>query len=798
MRALFLSLLLHATAWATPLPADRPFVPSASVAGEAGPLQAWVNPALPGFDPDPRYGAVLAFDTLGRRSIGASAGMGGLSVGLANLVHAPGQERWVAHYASSAQLPGRLSFGTSVNWHLVGGSGNHLAIDAGLAWRPRSWIGFAGAVRSIGAPDPTGTIPTSGVVGAVIRPLDDALLIGLDGELYGGARPTRLARATVRARPVEGLYLRGYADTELSFGAGFEVYFGGAGGGVHASAGRHAPLGALMIGTDEPGESLAGLPPPVQVLDLRRDLPYTARDGLLSGPQPGWLDTLGRLKKARERGSARAVLLRLGGASISWARRQELRRELLALRAEGVPVIAWLDGSVGTGDVWVASAADRIIAHPAADIGLIGPTRKLTYLRGLFDRLGVRFEVVRRGDYKSAVEPLTRDSPSGPTLEQEGALLDDLHAQLVADLAEGRGESKGSVHRWLEGPWTAEEALDLKIVDALVWPDEVDDFVEAMLERTAPSRNLQRLPSPRSGWASQRQIAVIVVDGMIMPGASQPGLIGPRVTGGATIARMIRRAAEDPDVAAVVLRVDSPGGSLYASEEIWRATTQLREEGKPLVVSLGGVAASGGYFIATAADAIWAEPTTITGSIGIFLQKPDLSEGLAQLGLTFAELNRGGGARLDPTRPLTPIERARYEEIVGAGYTRFKDRVAQGRGLTDLEVEAAAGGRVWSGRDAHAGGLVDHLGGFNDAVADAKARAELSDKAQVRIVRAGSSPALDRLAPLIYDGVQTVRERGAKNELPEALKPLVHDLATWILVGSEGLWMLAPFDPEVR
>lgn len=261
MTSVLLGIFLSTSASATPLLPDRPWVPAASVAGEAGPLQTWVNPALAVFDPDPRYGLILAGDRLGGRSAGLSAGVGGLSVGLANIVTRPGEERWIAQYGSSAQLPGKVTFGTSVNWHLVGGSGNHLAIDAGLAWRPRSWLGLGGAVRSIGAPDPTGQIPTSAVLGAVLRPLDDTLIAGIDGEIRGGPSPETIARAILRFRPREGLYLRAHADSTRTVGAGFEVYFGGVGGGLMGAAGAHAPVGALVLGSDEPGESLVPLPP---------------------------------------------------------------------------------------------------------------------------------------------------------------------------------------------------------------------------------------------------------------------------------------------------------------------------------------------------------------------------------------------------------------------------------------------------------------------------------------------------------------------------------------------------------
>jgi protease IV len=796
---LLLATLLD-TSTATPLPEDRPWVPSAGVAAEAGPLLSWVNPALPGFDPDPRAGLVAAASGDGRRSIGAAAGVGGLTVGLGTIEAPERTRRWVATYGSSAELPGRISLGTSLSWHLVGGAGNHLAVDAGVGWRPRAWLGFGGVLRNIGAPDPLGSLPSAAAIGATVRPWRDAALLSVDVERRGGPQPTVRGVASARLRPREGLFVRASATTDFAVGVGVEAYFGGAGVGLHAArAPDGVRVGAIAIGTDEPGESVAPVPARTWILDLRADLPTTARGGLFGGVKPGHLDTLERLRRLRTGPPPRAVLVKLGGASASWARRHEVRDELLALRERGVPVVAWLDGAAGPGDVWLASAADHVAAHPAADIELVGPRRKLTYLRGLYDRLGVRFEVVRRGDYKSAVEPQILHEPSEFVREQELALLDQLHARLIEDLARGRGVTPDVAEGWLRGPWTADEALDLGIVDALVWPDALEEYIATRVtEGRAPRlRPLQRLPQRTSGWEASGGVAIVIVEGVILPGPSSPGLLGPKAAGSQTIARLLSGAAEDPTIRAVVLRVDSPGGSLYASDEIWRAADRVRAAGKPLVVSFGGVAASGGYFIATAADAIWAEPTTITGSIGVFLQKPDFSEVLSELGVRITTLERGGGARLDLTRPLRDDERARYDAIVGAGYERFKLRVSRGRGMSLSAVEAVASGRVWSGADARANGLVDRTGSFVDAIEDARRRAGLPGSAPTVLLAPGISPTVERLAPLLAS-LARARATRDRSSWPEPLREVATEIALHAALQREALWLLAPLDPETR
>jgi protease-4 len=789
--------LFSLTAQAEPIPRDRPWTPSAGVAAEPGPSSGWVNPALSGFDPDPRLAAALAASRDGGRSAALSGGVGGLLVGVGMIRDADGTERGFARYGSGAELPGRVSLGTAVTWHLVGGSGNHLAFDLGAAWRPTPTLGVAGAVHNVGAPDPRGELPTRAIAGVAWRPSGRSALFGLDVERTGGDDGRTRAVAAMRLRPVDGIFLRATADTDRSVFFAVEAYLGGVGGLAGAAVGRsHGPVGTVVVGTDEPDESLLGPPRPTWVVDLRTDLPTTARAPLLGPARPGHLDTLARLRALRQGPPPRAILVKLGGARPSWALRHEIRDELAALRARGIPVVAWLDGAPGPGDVWLASVAEVVLAHPAADIGLVGPRRRLTYFAGLFDRLGVRFEVIRRGDYKSAVEPQTRESPSPETLEQELALLDGLHDRLVADLAADRRVDAARAAAWLDGPWTAAEAAALGIVDDLVWPDALPSWIEAKVLGGRPlrARPLESVPRGDDGWAAPGRVAIIPIEGVILPGDSSPGLLGPRAAGSRTIVGLLQRAIDDPTIRAVVLRVDSPGGSLYASEEIARAADAVREAGKPVVASFGGVAASGGYFVATGADAIWAEPTTITGSIGIFLQKPDFSPVLGELGIRFTTLARGGGAVLDTTRPLSEAERARFDAIVGAGYDRFKLRVGDARGLTPEAVEQVARGRVWSGEDAARRGLVDGQGSFLDAADDARRRAGLPPDAPVVVLSPGASSTLARLVPLLSSVRLT---RGARRSR-DPLAPLLDEIALQTALAREGLWLLAPFDPETR
>jgi protease-4 len=350
------------------------------------------------------------------------------------------------------------------------------------------------------------------------------------------------------------------------------------------------------------------------------------------------------------------------------------------------------------------------------------------YLKDGLARLGIAFDAVATGPYKTAADPLTRSDMSSGEREALESLLDDRYARQVKAIAAARKLAEPRVRELLDqGLFTAEEAKQVGLVDAVLWPDELEEAVKRATG-VRPSKSVAGA-SPRGAqrWGPRPRIAVVRIHGAIAPGRSRRVLGLGAIAGSATVVRYLRQAAEDSSVKAVVLRVDSPGGDMVASDAIWRGVALARRAGKPVVVSMGDVAASGGYYVSAGADAIVAEPSTLTGSIGVLVLKPDLSGLLGKLEIRSRSLQRGERARIASlVKPWTPEERRLVERQVRAAYDLFLARVAQGRRLSRDEVDRIARGRVWTGAQALERKLVDRLGSFGDALELAREKAGLA------------------------------------------------------------------------
>jgi protease-4 len=748
-------LLLPCNALAQAVVADRPVVPSAGMAAEGGPASMWVNPANMAYDPDPRY-ALLVGNDLGQdpTSIAATAGARGMQVGVHNVAIPDGSSDWSFDYATSLKLPERFAVGLRMGWHVLQDEPNYVAYDVGGSWRPLSWVGFSAVARNISSPDPR-ALAQSGV-GAAFRPFGNFATFGLDYEhtFLDDGPGVDVGRLTARLRPARGLYLRGGVDTQGTFGGGLEVYFGQWGGGAHAAVNGEDTGVVAMIGTDEPGEAIVRSGNRVPVLVLDRAPAYEPRVSFLGGSEgPSWIQVVELLRRAEEDPTIDGLIVSLGSSGMSWAQRQEIRNRITSLELAGKPVVAYLHGGADTGDYYVATAASSIVMHPSQDLFLVGLEFEMTYLRGALDLVGVEPQFVRRAEYKSAVEQYMNTEPSAPSLEQMDALLTDIDTVLRTAIVDGRKRPAEEVAQWIDGgPWTAEEALAKGLVDALAYPDEVESYVTGRLGRDHISlvSLTEDMPQKHSGWREPSQIMLVYVEGPIVPGQSTPGgMFGARATGSDTVVAALERARDDDQVKAVVIRVDSPGGSSFASDEIHRAVEQVQAEGKPVVVSFGGVAASGGYYVATGADAIWAEPTTITGSIGVYSGKFAMGGLFDRVGVSTTTLSRGRNAGvMSSMQPWDDVQRARMQDLVDHTYADFKSKVAEGRNLSPEQVEQLARGRVWSGAKAAEIGLVDGIGGLHDAIKDARTRAGIPDRAEIGFVSADESGFLmESLAP---------------------------------------------------
>ncbi|MEZ4385859.1 MAG: S49 family peptidase, partial [Nannocystaceae bacterium] len=401
---------------------------------------------------------------------------------------------------------------------------------------------------------------------------------------------------------------------------------------------------------------------------------------------------------------------------------EELREALVRLRARGGEVLVYLEGA-SLGSYYVASAADRIVAHPQRRLGIVGVHAEVYYFGELLQKLGARGEFLRIAEYKARPETYERRSASAPVIAQRELFYTDLYSTVVATIAGGRGVRQEVVRGWVDAaPLGPDEARARGLVDALAYADELDDAIEDWLERPVKLRAPSERPAHAHALGRGPEIAVIHVDGILRGGQSfKVPLVGQRIAGAQTLTKAIAAVRKDAHVRAVVVRIDSIGGSVAAAAAIAREL-ELTAAKKPVIVSFGNVAASGGYYVATAGSVIFTDALTSTGSIGVFRPKVDLSGFLAKLGVGVDRVQRGAAAGIGAwTKPYSEAERAAALAGIEASYQIFVDRVAAARGLDPAAVDAVARGRIWRGVRALDRGLADRDGGLYDALVHARA-----------------------------------------------------------------------------
>ena len=449
--------------------------------------------------------------------------------------------------------------------------------------------------------------------------------------------------------------------------------------------------------------------------------------------------TLRALHDAADDPRVRGLIAKVGGA-LPFPVMQELRLGVRAFAASGKPALAWAESfGEGAGDTAayvLATAFDEVWLQPGGSLGLLGVGIQTTFLRGALDRLGVEPELEQRHEYKNAADRLLRTAFTDAHRESLDRLAASVYDDAVALIAQGRRMDPDRVRDLVDaGPHLAAGALSAGLVDRLGYRDEV---YAAMRRRTGERAQLlfadRWRPRRRPGVPARRRdhVALVEVRGAIGTGRSRRGPLGRQV-GSDSVTAALRAAARDEHARAVLLHVDSPGGSAVASETIWREVGQVRAAGKPVIVSMGAAAASGGYYVSCPADVIVALPATLTGSIGVFGGKMVVAELLERLGLGTGSVAHGAHALMySPRRRFDAVERERLAAGVDAIYADFVAKVAAGRGRTVAEIESIARGRVWTGADALGIGLVDELGGLRHAVRVARERAGLPGDAPLR------------------------------------------------------------------
>jgi protease-4 len=437
------------------------------------------------------------------------------------------------------------------------------------------------------------------------------------------------------------------------------------------------------------------------------------------------------LRKAKVDGRIQIVLLRLGLLQCDWAKANEMREAILDFRRSGKKVYAVVEEAPDFDrEYFVATACDRIILHPLGWLGINGIGGYVPFLKGAFDKLGIRAEFEHVEEYKTAANMFTEKGFTPAHREEMESLYSDLFAQYVATAAKARGKSEAEFRALVNrGFFQGERAKAAGLVDDCLYEDEVQALLRQDGRR--PARvgfdDYTKVKPSSVGLETGRTVALIYAVGTIMTGESLP-----QVMGGSTVARWIRTARTDGSVKAIVLRVDSPGGSSVGSDVIGREVALARKV-KPVIVSMSDVAGSGGYWIAMAATKIVAQPQTLTGSIGVLAGKFSVDGLLGKLGITSEKLAFGEKADIfSPFRPFTPAERIVLKEEILWTYEQFLAKAAEGRGLTRDEVDAVGKGRIWTGRQAKDLKLVDELGGLTMAVGLAKKEAGIDADEEVR------------------------------------------------------------------
>ncbi|HXD72327.1 MAG TPA: signal peptide peptidase SppA [Vicinamibacterales bacterium] len=445
------------------------------------------------------------------------------------------------------------------------------------------------------------------------------------------------------------------------------------------------------------------------------------------------------LRKAKVDSRISSVLLKpTGFDSPYWGKVQEIRDAIIDFRKSGKPVYAYLEYG-GDREYYLASAADKVFLLPSSPLDLRGIATYQVFLRGTLDKIGAYPDMHHIGDYKTAVNQLTEKGYTRAHKEMDESLDRDLFDQLVRGLADGRKKSEADVRALIDqGPFLPEDALKAGLIDDVAYEDQVEEKLQKGGRlRKIDGEDYARVGGGAFGLNRGPRIGVIYAAGTITSGRSGFDPLNGTALGSDTLIDAIREARRDSSLRAIVLRIDSPGGSAAASDAIWRELMVAKNEraDRPIVASMSDLAASGGYYIAMPANVIVAQPSTLTGSIGIFGGKIVTGGTYEKLGAHIESTSIGRNAELDsPVRPFNPEELKKVQEQLQAFYDGFVEKVAQSRHTTPEKVDAIAQGRVWTGRQARENGLVDSLGGLDAAIAIAKQRAKLPADADVEIV----------------------------------------------------------------
>lgn len=662
-----------------------------------------------------------------------------ISPTLAARSHLGARSRGRASLALSWSPSEVLSFGSAVRFINAASSAldGIVTLDASMAARPNPYLSFTLLGRDLTNPRPEAGYPVvlrSGTLAIGVRPTgrDDvtaeassSLTQGGDVGLAGGIylRLPYVGRLMANAQ-VPRLGNR-FRDFLISAGIAIDWGYVGASFSTHIPEGTRTFPG-WTVGMHLGGYLQDGLPGPARVAEIRVE----------SDSARSLLRVLTHLEEVRRNPEIAGVLIRMQ-TSFSISNAQEMRIAVDALKKSKKTVICHLETGHENA-LYACAGANALTMDPANTLELIGPHSASLMLGDLLKNVGIHADFVRIGDYKSAPEQYTRNALTEPAREQKELFIGDVFKQIASGIAQDRKKPYNEVTQWIDnGPYSAEQAVTRQILTHTADEDQLDDVLKETLgRRIARKKNLPTRASHH--WGHAPRVGVLLVDGTLVEGESYDiPILGMHFTGAKTILDAIDDLDSDPSVRAIVVRIDSPGGSALASDQIWRALMRVRKK-KPIVASFGAVAASGGYYIGAAADEIVSTPATLTGSIGIFFGKVDFAPLAEKIGIGIEHFKRGKRAGATSFwRPFSDDERSALENQIRLGYDRFLHSIVAGRGTkigrklrTVQDIDKVGQGHTWSGDRAQMLGLVDTLGSFNTALERAKSLAHLREDAE--------------------------------------------------------------------
>ncbi len=558
-------------------------------------------------------------------------------------------------------------------------------------------------------------------------------------------------------------------------------------------------------------------------IELKGSLPEgTSAPGLFGEVVENLDSALARLKKASEDEKLAGVILHLDGPTVGWAKVHELRTAIARIRSKGKPVYAWME-SGSTRDYLLASACDQIVLPESGVLTLPGLRAEVMFYKNLFDSLQIEPQMLRVGEFKSAAEPYTRSEMSPQFREELEAVLDGFYAYIVDTIASSRKLTADQVKAAIDtGVMTAGDAKKIGLVDHVGYEDSIEKLIAgdrpvdvkvvkgygkkkfdtdfSGMTGMIKMMNLLTGTEPPVRKSSAPKIAVISAVGPIMSGPSQADFFGESTMGSATMIKAIRQARDDTTVKAIVLRVDSPGGSALASDLMWH---ELETVTKPLIVSMGDTAASGGYYIAMGADRIFAEPGTITGSIGVVGGKIALDKFMAKFGVTTSVVTRGKNSGIAETSmmALSDSEREAMQKLMNDIYAQFTSKAAAGRKMDVDKLEKLARGRIYTGNQAKEIGLIDEIGTLDDAIAYAKKAAGLdpNEKLERLSLPKATSPFEALFGPLESETkLGSAALRDLWQQLPQPMQQSLQSLHALQTLSREPALTIMPFRLQVR